>query len=761
MSQSWISRLRDREAESDDDAYAGHPLPDGASNANEEDKSQPVFWVKVIVRGLVAGAFIAWIALIGWSFVDPSIGARLAPFLELVSRLSVPLLFVVGIAIFVMMLAGHWDTEESGGSRLSSEDAREAATQAAQAAARIADAHAQMLNQTKAYAAAADRSASALLSAVTTIDERGDILARTTAASVQALTTLTERMDAFDESTPKLERRLSELTETLACLGVELRERSTYLETRLREAAAAAGETRDELIAAGDSLNDKLTKMRQNTRAAGEELTGLSELSSARIDFTLDRVKTILDATEQRIEVHNEALTRLVERSRESVETSAQHSLDRFLGHCREIEATLDTLDTRITQQSEKGSAWLEKAAEGAQSVAAQFDALESSALSRTERLGTAMMELSVEARRLTDALVAGDQSSELLIKRAEGLLLALDSGVRELDESVPSAIARVEERITALRARIAETMPGIESVETVAQSVAGRLEDSAKLSANHAATLDDALARSQTALADQRVQVEALAGAIAEASDSLAGLTDRAGPEMVEALARVRETAADAASKANDAIMDVIPQAAAKLSEASSEAVRSAVTETVDRQLERLTDAADQAVKTANATAAGLDTQLKALHATSDALDRRLANSARKAETQDRELLTKRSGELIEMLNSRAIDVSKWLGHDISQPEWTAYLKGDQGIFARRAVKMLSYSDARAVRKIYKEDDDFAEHVNRYVHDFETLLKSVLEAKDGSALAVTMLSSDLGKLYVALAQASERLKGA
>lgn len=759
MSQSWISRLRDREAESDDDAYAGRPFPKADEGFEEGDVKRPRRWGSWLLRGIFALAALAWLGIVAWSFLDPTIGLRIAPFLEIVIRLSAPLVLVVGLAIFVMMLAGHWDTDETS-HKLSSEEARDAANQAAQAAARVADAHAQMLSQTKAYAAAADRSASALLSAVTTIDERGDILARTTAASVQTLTALTERMDAFDESTPKLERRLSELTETLACLGVELRERSTYLETRLREAAAAAGETRDELIAAGDSLNDKLAKMRQNTRAAGEELTGLSELSSARIDFTLDRVKTILDATEQRIEVHNEALTRLVERSRESVETSAQHSLDRFLAHCKEIEATLDTLDTRIAQQSEKGSAWLENAAEGAQSVAAQFDALESSALGRTERLGTAMMELSVEARRLTDALVAGDQSSELLIKRAEGLLLALDSGVRELDESVPSAIARVEERITALRARIAETMPGIESVETVAQSVAGRLEDSAKLSADHAATLDNALARSQTALADQRVQVEALAGAIAEASDSLAGLTDRAGPEMVEALVRVRETAADAASKANDAIMDVIPHAAAKLSEASGEAVRSAVTETVDKQLERLTDATDQAVKSANAAAAGLDTQLKALHATSDALERRLVNSARKAETQDRELLTKRSGELIEMLNSRAIDVSKWLGHDISQPEWTAYLKGDQGIFARRAVKMLSFSDARAVRKIYKEDDDFAEHVNRYVHDFETLLKSVLEAKDGSALAVTMLSSDLGKLYVALAQASDRLKG-
>ncbi len=71
----------------------------------------------------------------------------------------------------------------------------------------------------------------------------------------------------------------------------------------------------------------------------------------------------------------------------------------------------------------------------------------------------------------------------------------------------------------------------------------------------------------------------------------------------------------------------------------------------------------------------------------------------------------------------------------------------------------MLCRTDSRAIRKIYREDNDFQEHVNRYVHDFEALIRSVLEAQDGSALAVTMVSSDLGKLYVALAQASDRLK--
>lgn len=756
MSESWVSRRR--EADQAENDFAARPLPDMAEIEEESGGRPRRRWHIWLLRIVLTVAGLAWLGIIAWSYVDPTIGVRIAPFLENIIRLAAPLVLVVGIAIFVMMLGGHFDDEGRSG-KLSGEDAKEAANMAAQAAARIADAHSQILSQTKAYAAAADRSATALQDAVAGMAGQSDLLARTTATSIEALTTLSERMNAFDAAAPQIEQRLADLTETLTCLGIELRERTAYLETRLKDAATAAVQTRDELISASDSLNARLAGIRDGARAAGEDLTELSELSSARLDFTLDRVKTMLDVTEERMEAQNAALSRLVDRSRESIETAGQQSLDRFTSHCREIETVLETLDARIARQSETGTAWLESAAAGVENLSGQFDALEQSAVRRTERLGTAMMELSAETRRLTDALQAGDQSSEQLIKRAEALLTILDSSVRELDGTVPGAIGRVEERIIAMRQRIADTVPGIENVEAVASSVTGRMEDASKLASGHAATLDSALARSQTALAEQKAQVEALAGAIAEASGRIASLSDSAGPQMVEALSRVRETADAAARKAHDAIMDVIPQAANRLSEASSGAVQIAVTETVDKQLQRLTEAANLAVKAAKEAAGALDVQLKALHSTSDALERRLAGSAKKIESQDRELLTKRSGELIEMLNSRAIDVSKWLGHDISQAEWTAYLRGDQGIFARRAVRLLSRSDARSIARIYSEDADFAEHVNRYVHDFEALLKGVLEARDGSALAVTMLSSDLGKLYVALAQASERLK--
>ena len=52
-----------------------------------------------------------------------------------------------------------------------------------------------------------------------------------------------------------------------------------------------------------------------------------------------------------------------------------------------------------------------------------------------------------------------------------------------------------------------------------------------------------------------------------------------------------------------------------------------------------------------------------------------------------------------------------------------------------------------------------FRDQVNRYIHDFEAMLRHILATRDGSLLGVTLLSADMGKLYVALAQAIERLR--
>ena len=85
--------------------------------------------------------------------------------------------------------------------------------------------------------------------------------------------------------------------------------------------------------------------------------------------------------------------------------------------------------------------------------------------------------------------------------------------------------------------------------------------------------------------------------------------------------------------------------------------------------------------------------------------------------------------------------------------------MRGDRGIFTRRAVSLLDSAEVKAVQQHYESEAEFREHVNRYIHDFESMLRQLLSTRDGKALGVTLLSSDMGKLYVALAQGIERLR--
>ena len=95
----------------------------------------------------------------------------------------------------------------------------------------------------------------------------------------------------------------------------------------------------------------------------------------------------------------------------------------------------------------------------------------------------------------------------------------------------------------------------------------------------------------------------------------------------------------------------------------------------------------------------------------------------------------------------------------EVADSAWSAYLKGDRGVFTRRAVRLLDHGEAREIAALYDNDDAFRDNVNRYIHDFEAMLRQILSLRDGSPLGVTLLSSDMGKLYVILAQAIERLR--
>jgi hypothetical protein len=163
--------------------------------------------------------------------------------------------------------------------------------------------------------------------------------------------------------------------------------------------------------------------------------------------------------------------------------------------------------------------------------------------------------------------------------------------------------------------------------------------------------------------------------------------------------------------------------------------------------------------VESARKASERLTKQMLTIGETTKAVEERIDQARVEQETRESDNFSRRVALLIESLNSTAIDVTKILSNEVSDGAWNAYLKGDRGVFTRRAVRLLDTSEAREILQHYESEPEFRDQVNRYIHDFEAMLRRILAGRDSAALSVTILSSDMGKLYVALAQAIDRLR--
>ena len=180
-------------------------------------------------------------------------------------------------------------------------------------------------------------------------------------------------------------------------------------------------------------------------------------------------------------------------------------------------------------------------------------------------------------------------------------------------------------------------------------------------------------------------------------------------------------------------------------------------IREEVEIQLRGVEAIAARAVESAREASDRLTQQMLTLGQSSAALEQYFEQGQADQREKDSEAFARRVSLLMDSMNSAAIDVGKILSDEIDDKAWASYLKGNRGVFTRRAVQLLGGSETKAIKAYYDGDLEFQGSVNRYVHDFEAMLRRVLAERDGGMMAVTLMSSDMGKLYAALALAIER----
>ena len=188
-------------------------------------------------------------------------------------------------------------------------------------------------------------------------------------------------------------------------------------------------------------------------------------------------------------------------------------------------------------------------------------------------------------------------------------------------------------------------------------------------------------------------------------------------------------------------------------MSDAAKSALETVIRDTLIAQLAEVELVTGRAVESARGASERLTQQMISIGQSATALEQHFNDSNEAQRERDSESFARRVSLLIDSMHSASIDVGKILSDEVDDKAWSAYLKGDRGVFTRRAARLMGNAESRAIDAHYESDLEFQQSVNRYVHDFEAMLRRVTADRDGGAMAVTLMGSDMGKLYAALAQ--------
>lgn len=567
------------------------------------------------------------------------------------------------------------------------------------------------------------------------------------------------QIDGLLAGLPKVDDVATRLTDNLREAGLTAHQHGSAIEAQIaalgqisQRASAAMGEQES-------LLQDKLDAI--GTKAAATKLIIEQTCLSAETSYTdvSARAQVAFHALKDETDAFSASHIAHIEDAHSRVTDHTTQSLNALTARLSEADAAVEILTERIREQEAYSQKLTMQLTGALQQIDAEFVQFDRDGRERLDKLADAVATLEQHTEGLTSKVQLGSSGANQLIGKSESLLVALDSVTRELEESLPSAFARLDERLTASRGELVKISPELERVEAVAEATLGRLRESDNLIKSQHSLINQTESKSTVALGVQKDALVDLEKIIAQVNEQAVTLSEQTGPRMVEALVRVRETAMQASERARDALNAVIPESAGKLGEASAAAMVNAVGDKVEQKLAEIDTATARTVAATNAATDQLLQRIDEVGKTSAAIEKRVTEAQSSIEKNDRDTLTRRVALLTESLNSNAIDVAKILSNDVSDVAWDAYLKGDRGVFTRRAVRLISNSESKEILRHYEEDIEFRTHVNRYIHDFESILRNLLGTRDGSALSVTLLSSDMGKLYVALAQAIERLR--
>ena len=559
------------------------------------------------------------------------------------------------------------------------------------------------------------------------------------------------------EDLPRAESIASGLAEQMRTIGAEATTRTDQYGqqvARLIEQSRMA----DEMVSASTaSLSARLGEIETASVTAKARIDESEAGLSGALDLLLERTSVTLAEIRNGIDVQAEAVRALVDQAAAGIGKAGAESSSILAANVSKANSALLTMSEQVAERETASRQMLAEIERGLALIDQRFTELASSGDERANHFLESLTRARGELDQLASSASEQDVALGSLAERTE----ALQSSIERLVESVRGELGQVlgETEVSAGRlAQSAETLrPEMGWIRDAAVEASDRLGTASADIASQEDRLAALLGQVDDGVAGAQSRLSELASLIVQVGREAESLSSQTSPALVSALLQVKETASHAAERAREAIEAVIPASAGKLSAEVADALEKVIRESVEDRLRGVEGVAAKAVESARAASERLTGQMLAIGQTASALEAHIEQTREDQREKDSEAFARRVALLIGSMHSAAIDVGKILSDEIDDKAWSDYMKGDRAVFTRRAVRLIGASEARPIRAHYESDPEFRRSADRYVHDFEAMLRRVVAEREGGMMAVALMSSDTGKLYAALAQAIEK----
>jgi chromosome segregation ATPase len=579
----------------------------------------------------------------------------------------------------------------------------------------------------------------ALTGATTRLEAMAARLAETNAQTEKATATLAAE-------TPAAIAQAEKLLGLLATATTDLRSQLAETEAMLARLHASAAEADAVAQTAAAGVAGRVAELETASATAQAAIAApLAQLVEG-VDAAFARTARAMDTTRDGVHAQTNAMLASVEQARVTLDHIGGETARQVDARLAALLTTAAALGAEVETQTARAHDLIDDVAKGFAILDAKLGNAAATGTSTLDSISERMNEARDAIFRLGEPIAATESALGSVEARLASLGEAASTTFGSLDVALPAALPRLEDmaiRLSELHDRADQLSLPLQSGGDSIAAAQDQL-DRARASLETAATQ---LGQELTTARDALNEIDSLTG-----STSLA-----ASSQLIEVFARVREIANQTAGTMRETLSNVVAEAEAALDQAGSTRAELAFGAPIRASIAEVEVLQERVAAVGQASAERVTQRLLALTETVAKVESRIDEVDTRFEVRARNTLSKRAGRLVASMQAAAIDMAALLAFDMEDTAWDAYLGGDKSIFARRLVERLDTGGTRAITRHFEHDPEFRTQATHYIEEFETLIAQVLPDREGHTLAVTLLSSYIGKLYITLAQATGR----